>query len=330
MTAIVIHPDSSPQYYSYYLAGFEEYFGSLQVRFSRNDLPSLLGPRDGLAVLLPNGRRIFIAADDHTHVNAEALAWCNVYGMVNPPPSSGSISRDARIVPIGPGFGVKWRSLSSACWYLVRARAAGGATFAGLPARLRAIVKHQRQRVPISEYTQRAADPGYLFFISSSWARHPGTVSPRVTFINVVRGVAGLNFEGGIVGASDPFLAARRPYTTTEYVSRTQRSVLAFNTPGVHDCLGWKLGEYLALGKAIVTLPISRELPQDLEHGVNVHFADESEESIQDAIEQVRFTPGYRESLESGARTYFDKWLAPRSVVARLAGTLHEDPRLVS
>ena len=52
------------------------------------------------------------------------------------------------------------------------------------------------------------------------------------------------------------------------------------NTPGVSGCLGWKLGEYLALGKAIISTPIQRQLLADLEHGTHIHVVDGSEDSM--------------------------------------------------
>jgi len=58
------------------------------------------------------------------------------------------------------------------------------------------------------------------------------------------------------------------------------RSSAVLNTPGVHGCLGWKLCEYLALGKAIISTTIQRQLPADLEHGTHIHVVDGSEDSI--------------------------------------------------
>lgn len=320
---LVIHPDSSPQYYSYYLAGFEQRFGPLRLRFSKNDLPPLLGPRDGLPLLLPDGTRLFIAADDLTRVNTAALEWCEVYGMTNLLKDRAALDcgthPDAdRITPIGPSFGIRWHSIPSSWWYLVRARAAGGCSFAGLPARLRAATRHQRDRVPPELYVPDQADPNYLFFISSTWTKHPGTISARSQFVRVARQIDGLTFEGGIVGSEDESVAASRPYRIEQYVQRTRRSVLAFNTPAVHECLGWKLGEFLALGKAIISLPISRALPAELEHGVHLHIIDGSPESMEESIEQLRSRPDYRAALEVSARQYFEQWLSPIAVVDRL------------
>ena len=44
-----------------------------------------------------------------------------------------------------------------------------------------------------------------------------------------------------------------------EYIKKTKESVLVFNTPSVCECHGWKLAEYLCMGKAIIsTLLLAR------------------------------------------------------------------------
>ena len=246
---LTIHPDSSLSYYGYYLCGFEQALGRIKLRFSLGDLPALLGPRDGLAVITDDGKRIFIAADDTPTINPEALHWCDVYGKVNLDRSLDELSRSPKVVPIGPGFGIRWRSLGHDALYVARAGAAGGNAFA------------------------RPLDLG---------------------------------------------TAAQHRYSMSDYLDRTGRSVVVFNTPAVHGCLGWKLGEFLALGKAIVTLPIDRELPEPLVDGVHVHVVDGSAESIVDAITRLRRDNTYRLALEREAAAYYQRWLHPAVVAGRL------------
>jgi glycosyltransferase involved in cell wall biosynthesis len=111
------------------------------------------------------------------------------------------------------------------------------------------------------------------------------------------------------------------------YLPRVQRSMVAFNTPAVHGCHGWKLGEYLALGKAIVTTPLLRALPAPLVHGEHAHIVDGSVESLCEAITLLREDRGYRMRLERGARAYFDQYLAPRRVIERLIEAARAAPR---
>lgn len=313
---LTIHPDSSLSYYGYYLCGFEQALGRVTLRFRLGDVPALLGPRDGLALITDDGKRIFIAADDAPTINPEALEWCDVYGKVNLDRSSDELSRSPKLTPIGPGFGIRWKSLGHDALYLARAGAAGGNAFARPPSRFKAAVKHRRDRVPLHLYSASVSDPDELFFIATHWSKHANANPPRQNFVRAVRGMEGLRFQGGLVGDPDPDTAAHRRYSMSEYLDRTGRSVAAFNTPAVHGCLGWKLGEFLALGKAIVTLPIDRELPEPLVDGVHVHVVDGSPESIVDAIARLRRDHAYRLALEKEAAAYYQRWLHP-AVVAR-------------
>ena len=106
----VIHADSSLQYYGYYLAGFESIFGAVPLSFGTHDLPRLAAPQEGLAVELVDGRRIFVSAADRAAINEEALEWCDAYGMVNLDPRSRLLVGGHKLVPLGPGFGIRWGS----------------------------------------------------------------------------------------------------------------------------------------------------------------------------------------------------------------------------
>ncbi len=139
---------------------------------------------------------------------------------------------------------------------------------------------------------------------------------------------AGLDFEGGFAPRrrSDvpevlPYTAPAR-YPLTEYLEKVGRSAVAFNNPAVHGCLGWKLGEFLAMGKAIITLPIDRVLPAPLIHGVHLHVVDGSPASLDDAIEQLRSDREYRHALEANARRWYEEHLAPERLASRLLGLL--------
>jgi glycosyltransferase involved in cell wall biosynthesis len=139
------------------------------------------------------------------------------------------------------------------------------------------------------------------------------------------RAVNGLSFEGGfaprrrtdVEGISD--VLARRMYPFREWIRLTKSSALVFNCPAVHGCLGWKLGEFMALGKAMVSLPLSREMPSPLVHGEHVHYVEDDEASIKAGIEQLLGDDPYRTKLEIAARKYYLDYLAPERVIERLA-----------
>src|SRR5262249_47673698 len=103
-----------------------------------------------------------------------------------------------------------------------------------------------------------------------------------------------------------------------EYLAKTRSSALVFNTPAVWSCHGWKLGEFLALGKAIISTPLVRELPAPLVHGCHIHYVDGSLDSIRAAIQLLLNDHDYRKHLERNAYDYYSSFLSPKRVVERL------------
>ena len=103
------------------------------------------------------------------------------------------------------------------------------------------------------------------------------------------------------------------------WLEKTKRSAVVFNTPAFWNCHGWKLGEYLALGKCIISTKLSNDLPYPLEHGKNIHYVEASQSSIQEAIEYILAHPSYRRKLEQGAKTYWNQYGTPEAAL-RLLG----------
>jgi glycosyltransferase involved in cell wall biosynthesis len=173
-------------------------------------------------------------------------------------------------------------------------------------------------------YTPDTSNPNYIFFLSSIWAREMQCNQYRAHFIEVCRSLDDLQFEGGFaprmrrdVPGFEQYTIERR-YAFREYLRKLKRSALAFNTPAVLGCHGWKLGEFLALGKAIISTPLSRALPKSLIHGEHVHFVDGSPDSIKEAVCLIRRDNAYRQQLELGARTYYLEYLQPQRIIERI------------
>src|SRR5690606_9470323 len=127
-----------------------------------------------------------------------------------------------------------------------------------------------------------------------------------------------VHFEGGF-WVSDPahpqfsefkHLIFKKRYPLKQYVEKTKRSALVFNTPAVHNCHGWKLGQFLAMSKAIITTPFQNELPVAMRHGENVHFINNQEE-LEVALNTLLYDETYRNKLEEGAKSYYEMYAAP-------------------
>ncbi len=330
MPRIVIRPDFDAYYCSYYLAGIEEIFGPRSIRFSRDGFPGGHEPHSLAFRVEPEGAKVFVDTQDSSALYEESLDWCDSYAKINV--DAGALGGEARskVLSIGPSFGIR-------IWGLMRAGtlAAGnfrrsGAMMSGLHAVRELFANYWRQyhyRLPLSAFEPGRTEDGYVFFLTSLWRRELGCVrcnEHRAGFIKACRDMAGIRFEGGFAprpsGYAPGFeaLMIDRRYTFPEYLAKVKRSVVAFNTPAVYGCHGWKLGEYCALGKAIISTPLSRELPAPLEHGTHIHFVDGSVEGIREAIRLIVEDGDYRRRLERNARSYFEKHLAPSMCVDRI------------
>ena len=100
-----------------------------------------------------------------------------------------------------------------------------------------------------------------------------------------------------------------------------------FNTPAFWDCHGWKLGEYMALGKCIISTPLSNELPtpkeciaEDDKSWIAKYFCiiDRNKQSMKDAIEYIKMHPEYKDELEERITKYWQENGSPVASLKRL------------
>lgn len=312
---ILVSPGFRASYYSYYLRGLIDAVPSEKLVFSGNGFPRF--HHHCLAFVL-NGHRIYISAGDGPGVGEEALDWCDVYAKVN---VEAGTDHD-KMFAIGPSFGIRFLSAwGGVSWAL-------GSYFRGAW-RLNRPREHfaeywrqWRYRLPIEAYSPGEVETDYAFFVSSLWKKEPETNRFRANFVRACRSTPGLRFEGGLIqrpdmdGFSEVVIPNRVTYE--DYLAKTQASLVAFNTPAVCGCHGWKLAEFLALGKAIISTPLQRALPAPLAHGIHLHYVDGSPYSIRQALDVLRSNPNYRLALERAARGYYETYLAPAAVIKRI------------
>ena len=332
MVTVRVHPSFAIPYYSFYLEGLGRVFGHSCISFAKNPALEKTEFDDGFGFTIespdltqPPHRRIYVSANDFVRYDRVALDWCDRYGMIN---HDSAVARQQpgheKVVPVGSSFGLReWGSVRRTACDLVELHKFGGFS-KGAYDRLRASRKQLFDRLPERRYVPGRSSRDYVFFVSWPWKKHPDVNPPRARFMRACKSIPGLRFEGGFpprrrrdVPDIDDVLAERM-YSFREWVTRTQASCVVFNCPAVHRCLGWKLGEFLALGKAIISLPLSREMPAPLVHGEHVHYVEDDQLAMKDAIERISKDDAYRTRLEIGAREYYLEHLAPERVIRRL------------
>lgn len=323
----------------FYILGFRELLGPGHVTWStrwRRELPpaGVHSHDQYVAMVLHLGgrsRRVIVDYRDLVAFDEVAYDWSDLYCKVNL--DSGDTGRP-KVMPLGPGFGVgpspheraPVRTLMmGAAAHLADRRDGPGAHSPSAAKVLRDVARWQTLPA-LGAYRARPAGSDQVFYAASLWgdaASMPSTDPERAAFMRAARASYGEGFRGGFVGGSPadraryPDLLLDHPVRRRNWIDLTASSSMSFNNPAVWGCLGWKLGQYLALGKAVISTRLENVLPEPLEHGRNVHLVGDVEE-IPAAIEHIRTDDDYRLGLERGALSYWRRWLAPRVVAARI------------
>lgn len=330
-----INPLTNILYSSFYIQGLEEILGKKNVIFSSKyfcSVPkSIVGKN--LLLILEDGldiTKVFIDTDDSFKIKPEVYEWCDKYAHVNANFNNTEKCYHGKLVSLCPSFGVK-------CWEPIQTmlHASQNMISAGVPEMKKMAGKYKRllDRCTLDEYTEKTdVIDNYIFFCSTLWyndewnKNDEGVNLTRARFIRACKKIPSVRFEGGMVsqgtGRSSEALFAdclMEGVSMKEWLRKTKESALVFNTPAFWDCHGWKLGEYLAMGKAIISTKLSNDLPEPLVHGVNIHYVDNDERSMEEAVKYIVSHPDYRKTLEIGAREYWGKYGTPEASL-RLLG----------
>ncbi len=102
-----------------------------------------------------------------------------------------------------------------------------------------------------------------------------------------------------------------------KYLDKTKSSAFVFNTPSVLGCHGWKLGEYLCMGKAIISTPLTKLMHGEFISGIHYLQVTNATE-IDTAVKLLLKDQHLRINLEKSAKQYFDQYLSPTSVMKRI------------
>mgnify|MGYP003116358721 CR=1 FL=1 len=316
-------------YYSFYIEGLIKIYGKGNVSFSKKNFPPF-SERSFAATIESENRKIKIVIDayDNPRISLDLLDWCDVYAKVNFNSNYLPKLQNEKVIPIGPSFGLRIWNLPETVWFTLSnyMKSKGAIHF-----KRNFIANYWRQykRLPLKKYNNKSkASDNYIYFISSLWEKEPITNANRGIFIKVCKATKEIEFEGGFAPRPDGksfgynSLVTNR-ITLKEYLKNIKRSIIVFNTPAVDNCFGWKLGEFMALGKAIISTENENTLEQPLEHGKHIHFVSNNEKDIFAAIEKLRLQPKYRELLEENSKQYFERNLLPEVVLKRIINNVY-------
>jgi len=317
---ITLNTFYNPLYYSYYLYGLLQICAKNKIHADNMNVPSF--DYDLLSMKI-NEKKCILDACDSSDINSEAMKWADLYCKVNV--NDDECNANEKLLILGPGFGIRcffnfWGNMRSILknWTLLKKNSC-------IQNYLRKTVQiHFTARRGLRCYKRSDVDENYIFILCSLWAPEDKCNEYRKKFITAAKGVEGVTFEGGFAPPyredmphMEPFMV-KSSCSFREYIRKTAKSMCVFNTPAVLNCHGWKLGEYMFLGKAIISTRLTRALPAPLNDGEHLLYTDGSREDIQKKIIRLRNNPEQRKILEKNVATYFDQYLHPAVVAKRI------------
>ncbi len=341
-TKIIMDAGCNMHYAAFYIDGILKTYGKNAI-FSFDEFNQFQDKnRCFLFNICTDGNTYNIVVDFHDprDVDAKMLLWSDVYAKIN---FHHQLSRSLvlkclnndtellnvnfpKIISIAPSFGIRVFNLfdtTKHLFFILKNQNVNNKQ--GIKKVILDNLRMYIKRVPLSNYYYKASTTKQVFMMASIWHKSTAFVNlARANFIRACKLNSDLIFEGGFVDIGyecdyipdlEQLETGRKKLNLQTYISKTQQSYFVFNTPSVEHCHGWKIAEYLCLGKAIISTELSNELPYPLEHGKNIHFVENTEEDIQIAICYLIENPNYVKKLEEGALKYWDEYCKPQKVI---------------
>lgn len=145
----------------------------------------------------------------------------------------------------------------------------------------------------------------------------------RAECIRAARSEFGDRFYGGFARDAftereygDCLLPNQKASERGAYLARVRASSVCVATTGLHGSIGWKMGEYVAASRAIVSEPLCYRVPGDFAAGRNfLEFT--SMESFIEAVQRLLDDVALREEMMRVNWAYYRRWVRPDAQVLR-------------
>jgi glycosyltransferase involved in cell wall biosynthesis len=346
---IIIDPRIRINYASYYLYGIFEKFGHCCVKFSsapfENNLFANHNDYDkGLALILKDEKhvyKIFIDFHDINTISYKHYDWADVYAKINL--SESDFVQYKKTMPIGPSFAINidHRIFMKMFLKLLLNKNRPVSILKYINDYVYLLIRRKKYK----QYIGYKSDNDYIFSINTLWydkLTANTTNKFRGEFMHICNRLFS-KFEGGFFYInSQQVLKEYPPYAKyleeyknilyskrikpKEYIVKTKKSTIVFNTPSVGGCHGWKLGEYFAMGKVIISTPLNNIMPatNTIQYNTIPIVFVEDIKNLEDTIIKLKDDDNLRTRLEKESFSYFQKHLSPVAVIESIIGKLNE------
>jgi hypothetical protein len=232
---------------------------------------------------------------------------------------------EERVHPLGLNYPVSALD-ATALWCSFRA-------FRDLP-RMIASPNRRPRTLGFYEQAPRPARTRDVLFFTRVWdpqdEHHPGEVHTmnerRVGCIRALRSAFKDNFIGGIAATPyavkhySAYIAPRRLTNRSAYFRSLRSAAVCVTTEGIEQSNGWKLAEYVAASKAIVTEPLRYNVPGDFVDGVNYYSFSDAEQCVT-AVRKYLDNPDTVTESSHANWKYYNGWVRPDAMVRHTINT---------
>lgn len=148
----------------------------------------------------------------------------------------------------------------------------------------------------------------------------------RVRTIKELKKKLGNRFFGGLFpnkkSKMHPDLVLSRYETLkVNYINRLKSSTICIATTGLHDSIGWKMAEYVAASKCIVSEPLRYELPGNFNAGENyLEYTDAR--TLLLAVDKLMNDSVLRFNMQMNNYKYYNHYLRPDSLMLNVISTV--------
>lgn len=177
----------------------------------------------------------------------------------------------------------------------------------------------------LTELSEKSVvEKGYIFYKRTLWKNLPTENMLDARFLDVCHRL-GFRVEGGLSRIGDNYRTGieridkyviRTRLSRLDYIKKTLRSEVCFNTPSINGACSWRMGEYLAMDKPIISTPMKVEMPDELQY---LEVSDDPD-LFEEQVEQILRQPESFQHLSN--RSLFQQKLHPRAQVDYILKTI--------
>jgi len=307
-------------------------------------------------LIIDGGRRIYYDTHDGPEVDEAAAGSVDFYFKRSFAPGAIPDGLRGKVLPLGLNYAVYADRLDPFEVHRALAFAASTKDRLRLVIRLvargfspQALTRGYRPTVKGMQAVPQPRAPGRVLFMARAWDPDEPPGRPtwqrderaeinemRARCVILLRREFGATFTGGFKHTE----YARRQYPQLLLEDPTRSSkgnylvLLAAHpvcvaTTGLHGSIGWKLAEYVAFSKAIVSEKLNYEVPGNLASGQHYLEYRTADECVERAAELMQDAERRQKMMEAN-RAYYEEFLRPDRLVGRTLDVARATPASVA